>query len=412
MQFRADTLDEFVSKSDALGGPGAAECNQYWHDFSYVPTIEVDQRLDPFSDEYFAAQIGLYRELSGREFEQTKNELGDIDVAAHISATNPYNHASPAGLAVHLERLARALKFSKPPLGGKMLDMGCGWGLSSELAAYSGLDVTAIDINPQFVDLINQRAEVGNRKISARKSSFDSFSSEERYDIIQFYECFHHAAKPWELTDRMAAHLKPGGKIVLSGEPVNQIWWKNWGLRLDALSIYCIRKFGWFESGWSQPFLLDMFQRSGFDVEVFDHADPEVGQIWVANLRERRALDLDDVISSWNMQGLTRDSSYIIGSGECVFTPIFDDGVQLITVQFENYRAHPVTVISRASAGTAVSEPHSVTYPSGRHFISLDRSYAGKTLHLDIESWHPSVEFGSDDSRAHGIHISRIFAVR
>ncbi|MCI4589699.1 class I SAM-dependent methyltransferase [Sphingobium sp. BYY-5] len=405
MQLRAPDLDEFVSLSDRFGGPGAAECNQYWHDFSYEPTVFVDQELDPFSDEYYAAQIGLYNELSNREFEQAKNELGDIDTAAHISAANPYNHDSPSGLAVHLERLARALKFARPPLGGKMLDMGCGWGLSSEIAAYSGLDVTSIDINPQFVNLINQRAAAGSRRISAHQSSFDSFSADEQYDVIQFYECFHHAAKPWELIQRMAAHLKPEGKIVLSGEPVNQNWWKNWGLRLDALSVYCIRKFGWFESGWSQPFLLDAFQRSGLDVEVFDHADSDIGQVWVANLRGRRLLELDEAVSSWQMQGLRRNGDYIIGSGECALTPMFEQDTQLVTLQFENYRPRPINMTWHTDSG----EAHAMCYPSGRHFLTFDRSYAGKRLHLDIEAWYPSVESGSEDNQAHGIHISKIF---
>jgi 2-polyprenyl-3-methyl-5-hydroxy-6-metoxy-1,4-benzoquinol methylase len=412
MPFRASDLDEFVSKSDALGGPGAAKCEEYWQNFSYETTIQIDQNLDPFSEEYYAAQIGLYTELSNRTFEQAKNELGDIDIVAHISAANPYNHDSPSGLALHLERLARALRFAKPPLGGKMLDMGCGWGLSSEIAAYSGLDVTSIDINPQFVNLINQRSAAGGRKISARQSNFDTFSSDDQYDIIQFYECFHHAAKPWELLERMTAHLTPDGKIVLSGEPVNQVWWKNWGLRLDALSVYCIRKFGWFESGWSQSFLLQAFQRSGLDVEVIDHADAEIGQVWVASPRHRHSINLDDAVSAWKIQGLTRDSHYLIGGGECALTPIFDDEVQVITLQFENYRGRPLTVTWRADAGTKKGQPHTKVYPGGRHFLSFDRSHAGKTLHLDIEPWNPAAEFGSQDDRTHGIHISKIVAFK
>jgi 2-polyprenyl-3-methyl-5-hydroxy-6-metoxy-1,4-benzoquinol methylase len=408
MQVRASDLDEFVSTSDALGGPGSAKCEAYWQDFSYEPTIQIDQELDPFSDEYYDAQIALYCEMSNREFEQAKNELGDINTAAHISAANPYDHASPAGLSVHLERLARALRFAKPPLGGKMLDMGCGWGLSSEIAAYSGLDVTSVDINPQFVNLINQRANLGNRRISARQSSFDTFSADEQYDIVQFYECFHHAAKPWALIERMTAHLAPGGKIVLSGEPVNQTWWKNWGLRLDALSVYCIRKFGWFESGWSQPFLTEAFVRSGLDVEIIDNPDSEIGQVWVASPRDRRSIDLADLIPSWKMQGFELDGNYIIGSGDCMFTPVFEEDVQRITVQFENYRPHPLTISWRVDDGVS----RTTSYPSGRQFLSIDRSCAGKTLHLEIESWLPSMESGSEDVRTHGIHIARIFTFR
>ncbi|MBU6296156.1 MAG: methyltransferase domain-containing protein, partial [Planctomycetes bacterium] len=45
------------------------------------------------------------------------------------------------------------------PPGASILDMGCGWGLSSEAMAFSGASVTAVDINPQFVELIEKRAK-------------------------------------------------------------------------------------------------------------------------------------------------------------------------------------------------------------------------------------------------------------
>lgn len=408
----SSSLDDFIKLSDTYGGPGAPECDRYWKDFKYVFGVEVNQDLDPFSDQYFEGQLNLYREISGRQFEQTENELGDIDVEAHVMSPNPYGDLPPSNLSLHIERLARALRFANPPRGGKLLDMGCGWGLSSELAAYSGLDVLSIDVNPQFVSLVNRRAANKGHSISAREGVFDLFQSEEQFDMIQFYECFHHAAKPWKLAERMTAHLKLGGKIVLSGEPVNDIWWKNWGLRLDPLSVYCIRKFGWFESGWSKNFLTEVLQRAGLIVEVHDHPEADVGQTWIASLHGRRELSFQNVLSTWGVQGIEQDDVHLIASGDCTMNPAFEEDVNLITIQFENFRQSPLRVTWTSGNGENIRYLGEKVYAPGRHFLSLDRSFAGKELNVNIETWYPADEAGSLDARGHGIHISKIFTFR
>jgi hypothetical protein len=101
-------------------------------------------------------------------------------------------------------------------------------------------------------------------------SSFDQFDSDENYDAIFFYECLHHSVRPWHLLQRLKNNLNANGKIVLSGEPINEVWWKHWGIRLDPLSLYCIRKYGWFESGFSMGFLHLIFDRIGLMVEIIN----------------------------------------------------------------------------------------------------------------------------------------------
>lgn len=58
----------------------------------------------------------------------------------------------------------RDLRYAKPRRGETVMDMGCGWGLSSELAAYLGLTVIGVDVNPSFVRLVNERAKRARRK--------------------------------------------------------------------------------------------------------------------------------------------------------------------------------------------------------------------------------------------------------
>lgn len=278
---RAADLDWFISESDKLGPPATPPVDEFWKGMTYSPTTKVNQDLDPFSEEYVAQQIALYREISGREIDQGKNELTDFDLEVHVAAANPYAHHAPHGVAVHIGRVARAIEYSGLGIGAHVLDMGCGWGTSTELMAFSGLRATGLDINPKFVELVNRRAARLGHKVDAVVGSFESIPGDTLYDAVLYYECLHHAIKPWETLSLVHSRLKPGGKLLLAGEPINDIW-KHWGLRTDPLSVYCIRKFGWFESGWSARFLATCVERCGFKVTHFENEPGSIGWIMVA----------------------------------------------------------------------------------------------------------------------------------
>jgi len=85
--------------------------------------------------------------------------------------------------------------------------------------------------------------------------------------------------------------LKPNGKITFAGEPINS-WWKSWGMRLDFLSVYCIRKFGWFENGWTKEFISECFNRVGFNLTLLPHIGLRNGIIGVATHSENREVEI------------------------------------------------------------------------------------------------------------------------
>jgi len=266
-----ENLDAFIERVDALGGPNSPQTSSFWEGFCYIPTVKVDQELDPFSSEYLQQQLSLYHEISGRPLDQRINEFSDFDFNRSRNAPNPYGNCDVNFLSKHARAICEAIEMadfssSKQP---HVLDMGSGWGVSSELLAFCGCRVTAVDINHKFVRLVNERAISKSLPIEAIISSFDDFSSTEKYDAIFFYECLHHSVTPWLLLGKMANFLAPNGRIIISGEPINSIWWKHWGLRLDPLSIYCIRKFGWFESGFSFEFAENIFKMIGFKTQIF-----------------------------------------------------------------------------------------------------------------------------------------------
>src|SRR5439155_11029750 len=100
-----DSLDDFLAQSDRRGGLGAPDCETYWTKFSYAPRESIDQNLDPYSQEYAAAQIRLYEEIAGRALNQKANELTHFALEHAVAAPNAYNHPNPKELARHFQIL-------------------------------------------------------------------------------------------------------------------------------------------------------------------------------------------------------------------------------------------------------------------------------------------------------------------
>ncbi len=265
----SNDLDEFVAECDRLGGIATPEAMEFVSDFELSFSTKVDPDLDGYSEEYARMQSGLYREVSGRQIDQTANELLDVDVDELADTANPYGSANPDLMAKHARTILTSIVVADLPPDASVLDMGCGWGISTEMFGFCGCRVTAVDINPMFVDIVARRAAVRGYDVVTRESGFDTFESDEEFDLVFFYESLHHAILPWQIIARLAPNVKEGGKFVIAGEPIQDQWWKTWGLRLDPQSVYCIRKFGWFENGWSEGFITDCFRRSGFELTLF-----------------------------------------------------------------------------------------------------------------------------------------------
>ena len=260
-----DTLDDFVAECDAMGGIASPTCRAATKHFRFVPITEVDVALDPFSDAYFKQQLNVYSEISGRTLDQDTGEITPLDVEARINTANPYGEDNIAFISKHCRTVLTALMVANVPPGARILDLGAGWGLSSEMMAYCGAEVTAVDINPGFIELIHRRTKRTGLLIKTIEGNFDTVEPGTDFDMAFFYECLHHSVRPLDTLKRIADFLGPKGRIVFAGEPVNSIWWPHWGMRLDAESVYVMRKHGWFESGWSANFICECLRRAGFE---------------------------------------------------------------------------------------------------------------------------------------------------
>lgn len=403
--WRMADLDEFVARSDALGGPDSAETQAFWQGFQYQPQAEVDTRLDPFSEAYVDQQIKLWEEVSGRRFNQEINELCDFPFDEHLKAANPYASRDVSTFAHHLASLTQVAIAADLPSAPRVLDLGCGWGLTSEVFAFLGADVTAMDIGQGFVDLVNARAHRSGMPIQAHRSTFEDFEPYAVFDMALFYECLHHAVRPWQVLERFRHHLSQGGKIVLAREPVQHIWWPHWGLRLDALSIYCMRKFGWFESGFSLAFIQTMAARLGLEVQ--ERPDPHgSAPLYLLHFPSEHRLDytplpLKSLVEPGLHEGWAQEGEgRLVAEARAMINLSASDGADYLELELENNRGKPVKI----SLQRDDSPPVTVILRTGANILRMRKD---GILVIQGETWRPSEELNLPDPRTISFHVTR-----
>jgi SAM-dependent methyltransferase len=282
--------------------------------------------------------------------------------------------------------------------------MGCGWGLSSEVAAYLGLQVSAVDINPFFVDLVNKRAERLGYNIVASVSPFHEYFANNAYDAILFYESLHHALLPWAVIRNLTRYLKPGGSVALAGEPINDYWWKYWGIRLDALSIYCIRKFGWFESGWSLPFITNALNRAGLRTKIYCDPDPEIGYTIIGTKFAKTASRVSDIMQRCSTEGWLLEEDYVVLLGSGWMDVAFPPGSTSARVRIRNFRTRDLGLTLRTRDETLFDG----RLPVGDASVSIDRRSEIMRLFFLGETWVPDDEIHNGDTRTISLHIEGI----
>ncbi len=267
-QMNAAELGEFVRVVDEeFGGDlNASGVAERFYPLQFRAETAVDQSLDPFSQAYYDQQLALYREIAGRDLNQWDGELHPVDVDALIGAPNPLGIFIPSFIGEHVRAISTMLGVADLGPNPHVLDLGSGHGLSSEVLAFSGCRVHAIDIDPELGELSQRRAAVRSLPIERSLLSYDDLStlSDNTYAAAFFFQSFHHCLRPWALIAELKRTLEPGGVIAFTGEPIQSSVWQNWGLRLDQESLYVARKYGWFESGWSHEFIRSCFTRNGF----------------------------------------------------------------------------------------------------------------------------------------------------
>lgn len=237
----------------------------------------IDRTLDPLAEPFRAQQLALWRAITGRaEYRASVDEdTPEVAQADPEDWASLYADRDAAVAGGHLMALGHVLMRANVAPGARILEYGAGFGQTALAFARLGHVVETVDINSGFCAAVTALSARYRVDLTAHLAAFgfNPAGVPHAYDLILFYESFHHCLDFLALVPRLRTMLKPGGRVILAGEPVfrhaDDYMPLPWGIRMDADSLAIMRERGWMELGFREDFLLDVFARAGFATQHF-----------------------------------------------------------------------------------------------------------------------------------------------
>jgi 2-polyprenyl-3-methyl-5-hydroxy-6-metoxy-1,4-benzoquinol methylase len=240
---------------------------------------------DPFSPEYREFQMELYATISSRRYDP-RNEVSKFDLESADRTPFPFSTRSSKTAGSFMMATGFLLHSLDLPPGARVVEFGPGWGNTTIAMAMAGLDVTAVDIESNFCDLLRRRAKRHDVSIDVVNADFMwAETVQDPFDAAIFFECFHHCADHMRLLNALRTTVKPDGVVYFGSEPIVPDFPLPWGLRMDGESLWAIRKNGWMELGYNEAYFREALERTGWIGTK--HVCTEIG--WASVWEARRA---------------------------------------------------------------------------------------------------------------------------
>jgi len=240
---------------------------------------------DPRSEGYKAAQMRLYELIAGSSY-TTENEKTPFDHEHMMRWPFPYSTRSASMVGDYLMTYGNLIKTMNLAPGARILEVGSGYGPLTYQLASMGHHVTCVDVHAPLLAYVRERTRNLPGKVETLIADMNDLRVKDSFDAIVFFESFHHGADHAGLLRRLPHMLEPNGILVLAGEPIVP---KGavavpypWGLRMDGLSLWFIRRHGWLELGFEEPYLRSLIEELGWTVACkSNHSVPTMG-VWLA----------------------------------------------------------------------------------------------------------------------------------
>jgi 2-polyprenyl-3-methyl-5-hydroxy-6-metoxy-1,4-benzoquinol methylase len=191
---------------------------------------------DPASAAYRDHELALYERLTGKPY-TPESERSVFDLAEGVRSPFPYRTRTPEVVGDQLILLGFLMKAIPLQPPARILEFGPGWGNTTEALLQTGYDVTAVEIDPAFIDLIARRCALHADRLTLETADMLEFRSTQRFDVILFFESFHHCQDHRRLLGQLHDLLADGGVILFVAEPIVDLPYP-WGLRLDGQSLW------------------------------------------------------------------------------------------------------------------------------------------------------------------------------
>lgn len=264
-------LDALLGQCEEALRVSADEANRLFASFRMKPPLS-GLPADPFSPEYRERQMSLFRLLTGREdYKASRDEITPFDLNSHVQRPLPWASGSCELVGTQLMMQGHLIRGLDLKPGARVLEFGPGAGNVVLHFALLGCSVTAVDVYQPNLDLIAARAARLNLAVELHCADMLEFQCDQGFDAIVFFECFHHCSDHMRMLRRLHGLLKPGGMVVFAGEPItreeNDEVPYPWGFRMDGLTLWTIRRNGWFELGFTEPYFREALRRTGWTAE-------------------------------------------------------------------------------------------------------------------------------------------------
>ena len=268
------SLEEFRDFTRSLDGiDETAKIESLSNSFLVDPVI-VEMPTDPFSEAYRRAVLDIHARVSGRAcYDATTMEHTPLDVARFVARPAAYQYDS-RWLGNYLESFGHIIKKLDVRPGMRVIEFGCGDAeLSLHLARF-GCDVTVVDIEPDYLEIVRRKANRMEVPIRTVMGDFTDGLDLEPFDRIFFYQAFHHSLEHQQAIANYSRMLRNDGFLVFGAEPVidpGGAWQRAvpypWGPRLDGLSLRAMQTHGWMELGFQRPYFERLLARHGLGCE-------------------------------------------------------------------------------------------------------------------------------------------------
>ena len=248
-------------------------------------------RLDPFSSEDRAGVLEVLALTTLRPgYEPERDEAANyLPAAGTTYLPSIYQAGDSTWLGEFLQAFGGVLRALDLRRGARVLEYGAGEGLIAVQLARLGCDVTVVDIERRYLDIVRAEAASLHTSVATLHGQFGDGPDGTTFDAILFFEAFHHALDHVGLLARLRDRLAPNGRVVFAGEPIIEPggYWAPtlpyaWGPRLDALSLRAMRAHGWCELGYSRDYFIEALMRAGFVVRFRPCADTARGAAYIA----------------------------------------------------------------------------------------------------------------------------------
>ena len=261
-----------------------------------------ERGLDPLGEAYAAQQHRLWKLVAGVDEDydpgvhEKEHSWGDIDPGR---TPGFYGRRDPEAIAAasdHVLATGMFLKHCGLKAGDRALEYGAGFGQTALALARLGVNVDTVDISATFCGYVREQAEFFKVLLTAFEGRFGSNPRPgSKYDLIFFYESFHHCLDFQKVVLDLRDHLAEGGRVILGGEPIVEREYDAvpypWGVRLHSEVVAVVRKQHWFELGFSEAFLFELFRSAGFRGRRVDCEPSLFGRLYVFERSEAALKD-------------------------------------------------------------------------------------------------------------------------